>query len=503
MTIKNINPGIAMGTCLVIDRQTQIKPPKKDLVHELNRYYQAKEEIITSLVQNQTANPHETEIKEVQLALIKDPVIEKEVVERIKRQDICALDSVDEIYEKYVQFLKQSQDDYLKERTLDFVDIKMRLINQMYDDVAEDNIDCHTILVSKHLYPSMILNMNALVKGVISFEGSSLTHSAILVREKNLPYMIVDSFDAKTGDYLIVDAFKGIIHINPSEEIIKQYMEKIYQTNQIEHVEYRRENYHLGLNISTKVDEQTLKSSNNDGVSLFRSEFLYLRHQTFPSRSEQHTIYEHLLKHAYPKEVVIRTYDIGDDKQLQTDQISTKGLNLFFNQYKEVFELQLDVLIDLYQTYDNLRILLPMVKDTSELRLVEKIVKELQDNRKIPPIGIMLETKEAYEALESFKVVDFISIGSNDLGEALFHVKRDYIKDFNEYVDLMAKPIKKINDFSKKHQIACTVCGGIAANSYGIKRLLELGVTSFGVPTAFINEANLAIQRHEKSIEKK
>lgn len=500
MMIKSINGGIAMGNCLVIDQESQQKPPKKDLVHELNRYFRAKQEILSEIEQAKPSLTHEKEMIDVQKALINDPVIEKEIIARIKKQDICALDSVDEIYENYVSLLRQSNDPYLSERTLDFLDIKMRLINKMYDDLEDSVIDCNTIILSKSIYPSMVLNLNAFVKGIISYEGSSLTHSAILIKEKNIPYVVTEPLAVKTGDYIILDATKGEVIINPSESLIKDYLNQVFERTVNDTVSFKRNEFHLGLNISTKIDELTLSSPLNDGISLFRSEFLYLRHQSFPSRSEQYEVYEHLLKHSYPKEVVIRTYDIGDDKQLSTDQISNKGLNLYFNRYKEVFELQLDVLIDLYQNYDNLRVLLPMVKEKNELSKVHLMVNELSNGRKIPPIGIMLETKEAYQQLNQFKHVDFISIGSNDLGEALFNIKRDQITDFNSYVDLMSKPIKDIIEFSNKNEIPCTVCGGIAANKYGIMRLLELGATKFGVPSSFIVEANLAIERHQSSL---
>ncbi|MBM7452950.1 phosphoenolpyruvate-protein kinase (PTS system EI component) [Acholeplasma morum] len=238
---------------------------------------------------------------------------------------------------------------------------------------------------------------------------------------------------------------------------------------------------------------------NSNGIGLYRSEFLYYELGRFPTVEEQVMIFDNLLRSFYPKPVVIRTYDFGEDKTPIGMHIETRGVASYILHLKDDFVNQIKALLISHSRYDNLRIMIPMVFQKDDLDVFKKILDGVQEDLKLtseqPKVGVMIETKEAFNHLEDFATADFISIGTNDLGNSLFGYGRDQSVDRSRYVESLCEAIDVISLFAREKQIGCTICGDIASQKDGFLRLLKQGETNFSIAIPFLKEAKQLINQ--------
>jgi phosphoenolpyruvate-protein kinase (PTS system EI component) len=386
-----------------------------------------------------------------------DQLLENEVKQKIRTKHLSAKEAFKIAIQNYIDTLSQVEDDYLKERIHDVSDLSERLYFALEQKIKQRILE-PIILVVDVLYPSYLFEYEPYVQGVIVKEGSNLSHGVILAKERNIPVMVVKDTMIEPNQYVFIDGNRSKLIINPSNQEVEGWLKS--QSGNDPDLQIAHHPKRLCLNVSgeTLIDPRYVEAA--DGIGLYRSEFLYFQKNMFPSIDKQVEIYGQFLKQFHPKPVVIRTYDFGDDKNPLNLGPLQRGVSDYFMTYEKPFVEQLSALLVLNETYNNLKIMIPMVKNKADLDAVQQLLEKLHHKfgftRPLPPLGVMIETEEAFMNLSDFTKAAFFSIGSNDLGKSLFHFDRSRGIDEQTYANQMVKAIEEIDQFAKHHQIPCT-----------------------------------------------
>lgn len=393
------------------------------------------------------------------------------------------------VVDKYIGYLKNNGNDYLRQRIDDFIDIKYRMLMRMYQKTFKQSFTKDTILVVDVLLPSMVLNAHPRIKGIISKTGSHLTHAAILAKEKDIAYVISNQ-RLKDDTIVMLDSETKTIIENPTDTEVE---EKLTESVMVLDTAYDLKDIKLYLNIShnEKLTKNMLKAI--AGIGLFRTEHILIGSQVYPTRDIQTKIYQTILKQLHPKKVRVRLFDFTGDKApyfLGEDLIKEYR---FYDMLHEIYKEQIEALLKANEGFGNLEVMIPMVRDKKEYDNVKMHLQEQHQTLKlkteIPQLGIMLETKEAYENLEAFKEVAFMSIGTNDLSKELLNIDRDQVIDYDSYTNQMIKPIQTITNFCRRYGIEYTLCGDLASNQQALFKLLNHQEKHFSMPKTAINQA--------------
>lgn len=437
--------------------------------------------------------------------LVSDPVVTNSVIARINDFKETAGYAYIKVVDGHINNLSRSSDSILKERIADFEDVKNQVLSRIYNKQFKQNFTKPTILIVNEVLPSMILNLSKNIKGIIARKGSKLSHAAILTKEKGIPLIVIKNINEKNGTFIAIDTKEKLIHVNPSLEDKKTYLTR--EKSNTSHVNVRKKAYlndfNLQLNISSPEDFLSSSLNQVNGIGLFRTEHIFLKAPQYLSLEEQVEIYEQVANKAYPKYVNIRLVDFkGDKAPLYLKHLILDEF-LFFGPLNQVYSEQIEAIIRANEKYGNLRIMIPMIKHIAEYTHVKQYVNQLLDTlnmvRRTPALklGIMMETLEAFENINDFKIVDFISIGTNDLGSELCMTNRDQIVDYKLHTRSLIEPIKLISKFSKRHQIPYSICGDLASNPNSFNKLLRSQETSFSFPESFLNQAIYLIKNYK------
>ncbi|MDY0210522.1 MAG: putative PEP-binding protein [Acholeplasma sp.] len=490
MILEIISKGIAYGRAFMPQNQAQ---------NELNNKQQI-DDILDSVIEELTSLLKDTkdnhEIILFQIAVLQDQALIGDIKNRLKQTNAIKT-AFDQAMHVYIEDLSKQEDPYFKERVVDLKDIKARVersVNQ-----SEKKPEGEIILCVEELFPSLLFEYQNNIKGILALKGSGLSHGAILCRERNIPYMIVDTFSFDANEWLLMDSSQGKLMVNPNKQTVNQALEVKISSNQALLTKHHPNK--LYLNYSGVSNMDPIFVNNSDGIGLYRSEFLYYELNRFPSIEEQTKVYEALLERFYPKPVVIRTYDFGEDKTPTGMKIETRGVSSYILHFKNDFINQLTALLIAHHKYDNLRIMIPMVFQKDDLEVFKKITegvkKSINLSGKLPKIGVMIETKEAYESLDDFRKADFVSIGTNDLGNSLFGFNRNDKIDRQDYLEQLCEAVYNVTTFFKDKQIPCTICGDIASQRDGFEALLKQGESNFSVAMPFLKEAKKIINQNK------
>lgn len=495
MMLTVLAPGTGYGKVLKLEHVNHNHQISTNSKYEVNHFLESKKIVYQTLEKLKNNTPAD-EIISFQQAILMDQMLENEIKTKIKTKDMTAKFAFQDAMSHYIADFTTMADDYLKARSQDLEDLRQRLSNQL-DDIVKKTVHEPTILVCDVLYPSYLFEFESYIQGIIVKEGSALSHGVILAKERNIPCVISPNLAIENHDYVYLDTDRQQLVINPTKSDVLNWL----ASNQNSDVDLRISHHpkHLYLNVSgeTPLDPKVIEAS--DGIGLYRSEFLYFQHNRFPTIDKQVEVYGQFLKQCYPKPVVIRTYDFGDDKNPLNLGPLQRGVSDYFVLYEKPFIEQLSALLVLNETYDNLKIMIPMVNRRSDLDAVIKLLSKLQHKfgftRKLPPVGVMIETEEAFMHLSDFSTVDFISVGSNDLGKSLFQIDRHQTIDELNYAKKMIKAIAEIDQFAKHHQISCTVCGDIASRPKALAMMIAADIHSFSIPMPFLKEAKQIIKQ--------
>lgn len=422
------------------------------------------------------------------ILLLEDSNLRNEVIELIKTKYLSAKEAFTVVIDKYINTLKDSKDKYLNERYLDFLDIKIRVINNLDDNHKSFTNLEECILYIDELLPSYLLNMSKNVKGIIARKGGFTSHSAIMCRSLGIPFVIANIEDDYEG-LVIID--NDTIILNPTQELIESYKE---QMNSSKIISKDLQDICLFANVSNN-EEIELVTEEFMGIGLYRTEFILTNQKIATDVIKQTNIYLEALKKANGKPIIFRTFDIGDDKTVSYIPDIGKGVKNYYK-YPKLFENQIEAILNASKHYPNqVSIMFPMIEYLDAyLKLKKTVIKKARELGIKPiKVGMMLETQKALINLEDFGMVDFLSIGTNDLCAELFNIKRDSVLMFEDIYEELAMVIKKIVFFANRNNIPLSICGELASKKEFAKKVIKLGVKKISISPKQINNIYEAI----------
>ncbi len=450
-------------------------------------------------------------IFEAQIMILDDPVLIETIETRIREEKMAPAYIVEDEISKYQQLMMKSDDAYMRERANDVEDIKNRIIRNLRREKWKSKVPEKRIIVAESLTPSdTVLFAKRHAEAFVTDFGGLTSHTAILARSLNIP-AVVGLHDATIeivdNDLLIVDGFYGRVYVNPDETIIAKYQRKIEKLHEVEEDLKRITKEKItttdgvAVNVLGNLDvEDELKfmiSNNAEGIGLVRTEQLFSEHEFLPSEEVQFEYYLKIAEKMYPKNVVIRVFDVGGDKVLPIDVkesnpfLGWRGIRFLLDN-KLQFEDQLKAILRA-SSKGNLKIMLPMVTAMDEvldtISLLEKCKKDLRA-ASIPfdeniELGIMVEVPAAAVLIPKLaKHIKFISLGTNDLIQYLLAVDRtnEIVAElYQEFHPSVVQTINHIVENAEKSGLDVTICGELAADTLATPLLVGLGLKALSV----------------------
>ena len=480
-----------------------------DAVAEFTKETQA---LIESLTKS--AGAKNAEILEGHLMMLNDPYMLSQMNERIDGGE-TASQAVDGVCTMFYDMFSGVPDELMQQRASDVKDIKVSLLEILSGarGVKIEDVPSGSILIAKDFTPSMTSRINRdNVAGIIAEVGSVTSHSAILARALDIP-AVLSLADAMTvikdGEVLAIDGVKGYVYQNPDEDTLSeiQKLHDDYLEEKASLMDYfgkesvtksgsKRAVY---CNIGKPEDANNVNQNSGEGIGLFRTEFLFMDRPAVPSEEEQFEAYSTVAKSMAGKEVIIRTLDVGGDKEIPYIDIPKEdnpflGLRAvrYCLQNEELYKVQLKALLRA-AVYGEIKIMVPLVTDIEELRAVKALIKECEAEleaagtpfKKDVPVGVMIETPAAvFIADDLAKEAAFFSIGTNDLTGYTMAVDRGNAAVANLYSvhkPAVLKAIELTIKAAKKAGIPVGMCGEAAADKDLIPSLVEWGLDEFSV----------------------
>ena len=519
-TGKSVFAGVAIGKVMLYDKgQQQVKRKKvEDTVHEVARYQEACEK-----AKEELACLYDKALKEVgesgaaifeihQMMLDDDDYIES-VKNIIETQMVNAEYAVAQTGDNFFQMFSAMDDEYMRGRAADVKDITERIINiLMGGRKGGINSDEPVIVLAEDLAPSETVQMDkSKILSFVSEKGSVNSHTSILARTMGIPALIgadVPLDESVDGHMGIVDGNNGYLYIDPDDETLEmmrkeqkkdsEQKELLLQLKGKEDVTLDGIHIKLYANIGNIKDVVNVLNNDAAGIGLFRSEFIYLERDTYPTEEEQFSIYRKVAESMAGKPVIIRTLDIGADKQasyfdLGKEENPALGLRAIriCLQRPEVFKTQLRALYRA-SAYGNISIMYPMITSVSEIDRIKAIEQEVKEelardgiSMGNPKTGIMIETPAAVIiSRELAKKVDFFSIGTNDLTQYTLAIDRQN-SNLDEFYDshhpAVLEMIRMVVDNAHKEGIWAGICGELGADTTLTKEFLSMGVDELSV----------------------
>lgn len=519
-------PGVAIGTAMVISSAVDLDnlPDRecRDPDLEVRKFNQALDVVRKDIKQvgeklSADLRPEEQALFDVYLHMLDDNALGAEVIRRI-HQGQWAQGALKDVVSNYVQHFELLEDDYMRHRSSDIKDLGRRVLAHLQErDLRRDDIPDNAILVSDEVMPSMLGEVpTGKLAGLVSVKGSANSHVAILARAMGIPTImgVLDlPYSQLEGQELIVDGYRGSLYINPSRKLRQQYQDIVKEECQLvkglealkNEPSETRDNHRIPLCVNTGLYTDVVRSLDRgaEGVGLYRTEVPFMMKERFPSEKEQEEIYRQQLKAFCPKPVTMRTLDIGGDKSLPYFPITEdnpflgwRGIRITLD-HPEVFLVQVRAMLKASEGFNNLRIMLPMVSSIAEVdsaqHLIYRAFNELLEEGvsvNMPQIGVMIEVPGAvYQVKDYASMVEFLSVGSNDLTQYLLAVDRNNPRVANLYNSFHPAVLHALQKIVKDaHSLGCpvSVCGELAGDPGGALLLMAMGYDSLSM-----NAANL------------
>ena len=466
-------------------------------------------------------------IFEVHQVMLQDPDYQEAIENVIRTQEVNTEYAVAMTADNFANMFETMDDDYMKARAADVRDISERLIAVL----AEESIDYSSenekeIIVAEDLSPSETVQMDKTkVQSFVTRLGSSNSHTAILARTMNIPALIgIEYEETIDGKLAIVDGFRGIFIVEPDEATLNQYEEKMAEEKGKqellltlkgkESVTKGGRQIKLYANIGGISDLQFVLQNDAAGIGLFRSEFLYLEKSDYPTEEEQFQVYKSVAETMAGKKVIIRTLDIGADKQidyfdLKKEENPAMGFRAIRICLKrpEIFKTQLRALYRA-SVYGNIAIMFPMITSVWEIRKIKEIVAEVKQELEKAGIsyqevelGVMIETPAAVMCSEELaKEVDFFSIGTNDLTQYTLAVDRQNgeLDDFyDSHHPAVLKMIQMVIENGHKQGVWVGICGELGADTTLTDTFLDMGIDELSVSPSCVLPIRKIIRQHD------
>ena len=542
MNIKGIaaSNGIAIAKAfkLIEPELTVVKSTIADVEAEINLYKEAlvktTEELQKIKVKAaQNLSEEEAAVFDAHINMANDPELLSQTTDKIKAESVNASYAFDEVSTMFITMFESMDNEYFRERAADIKDIKKRILAHLLGVKVNDpsTIDEQVVIIAEDLTPSDTAQLDRnFVKGFATNIGGRTSHSAIMARSLEIPAVVGTKTileDVKDGDMIILDGLEGNVIINPSADQVSHYEEvaKAYEAQKAEWAKLKNEktiskdgqHVELAANIGTPNDVEGVLGNGGEAVGLYRTEFLYMGRDNFPTEEEQFEAYKAVLEAMGEKPVVVRTLDIGGDKELPYLHLP-KEMNPFLG-YRAVrlclddtdlFRTQLRALLRA-SAYGKLRIMFPMIATLNEFRaakalLLEEKAKLVSEGVTVSDeieVGMMVEIPSAAVLADQFaKEVDFFSIGTNDLIQYTMAADR-----MNEKVSYLYQPynpsilrlVKMVIDAAHKEGKWTGMCGEMAGDQTAIPLLLGLGLDEFSMSATSILPARSLISKLSKA----
>lgn len=513
--------GIGIGRVMIIEEHSLEYTPKAvtDIDEESQRYKNAVEIFCNNTtaqaeVLRKSTGDKEAEILEGHIQIIKDPYLNGEI-EKLIADGQCAESAVEHMCDMFIAMFSATDDELTKQRAADVRDIKKGVLSILLG-VKEVKINAApkgTVIVAKEITPSMTAGINKdNIVGIVTETGGKTSHSAILARALEIPAVLsVEGITTKlsAGEQVIVDGNEGIVIASPDETEIEKYNQKrivfLKERSELENYRGRKtlsassQEYELFCNIAKPEGAIRTLENDGEGVGLFRTEFLFMDRSSVPSEDEQFEAYKKAVLILKDKPLIIRTLDIGGDKDLPYLGLK-KEENPFMGfrairyclKNREIFKTQLRAILRA-SSFGDIRIMFPLVTTVDELRagknLVEEVKSELKVNRvefnENIKVGVMMETSSAAVIADVLaKEADFFSIGTNDLTGYTMACDRgnsDVSYLYSALQPSVLRLIKYIIECGVKNNIPVGMCGEAAASEMMIPLLISFGLTEFSV----------------------
>jgi phosphoenolpyruvate-protein phosphotransferase (PTS system enzyme I) len=530
---KAIFGGIAIGPISFFAKeQKQVKRTKvEDTEAEIARYEAALATAIEQLgalyeKALKEVGESEAQIFEVHQMMLEDDDYNDSVKNIITSQGLNAEFAVATTGDNFSTMFAAMDDEYFQARAVDVKDISERIINILMGIGEAKVSDEPSIIVAEDLAPSETVQMDkSKLLGFVTRLGSSNSHTAILARTMNIPALIqVDIKEEWNGKQAIIDGFSGKFIIEPEADVLEEYQKK-----QAEQLERRRllaeqkgkptvtkngKAIKLFANIGSVSDLQSVMENDAAGIGLFRSEFLYLESDTYPTEEEQFKAYKMVAETMAGKKVIIRTLDIGADKQVdyfeldkeENPAMGLRAIRICLTR-PEIFKTQLRALLRA-SAFGNIAVMYPMIISVEEVRKIKAIMEEVKaelDEAGIPygnvEQGIMIETPAAVILSDLLaKEVDFFSIGTNDLTQYTLAIDRQNAKldeFYNPHHEAVLRMIQIVVENAHKAGIWAGICGELGADLELTDRFMEMGVDELSVSPTFIYPVRQKIREYD------
>lgn len=530
--------GIGIGKVVIIEEHEVVIEDRtiSDTEAEINRVREGIEKFVADTTamadkMEATVGAKDADILRGHIMLLQDPTIEEQIVDLINNEKVNAEKALDQVLEQTAELFSQIPDELLQQRATDLRDIKGRILKILLGIEEQDisEVPEGAVIVARDLTPSMTAGIiPEKIAGVLTEVGGRTSHSAILARAMEIPAVLsIEGIcsQVKNGDTVVLNGTTGEAIVNPDEETIAVY-EKMLE-------DYRKERellkqytgkptvskdgtkVELVCNIGKPEDAKKAVECDGEGIGLFRTEFLFMDRDTIPTEEEQFEAYKSVAETMAGKPVIIRTLDIGGDKEipylgLEKEENPFLGFRAirFCLQRRDIYETQLRALVRA-SAFGKIKVMIPLVTGVDELRQVKAIVADIMKeydaagveyNKKLQ-IGVMMETPAACLMADVLaKEADFFSIGTNDLTGYTMAVDRGNAKVaylYSAYNPAVLRAIKRIIECGKQEGIMVGMCGEAAADPKLIPLLLAFGLDEFSVSATSVLKTRKNISEND------
>lgn len=524
----NASSGIGIGNAVIVEEKELVikRETVRDAAAEVERFKGAldltlkkTEELAADLATR--VGEKEAEIMQGHMMLLMDPMLTGEIETAITGESICAEYAIEQVCTTYADLFASMDDELMQQRATDMRDIKTRMQRELLGVESVDiaSLPAGTILVAKDLTPSMTAGIKPEnVAGIVTELGGKTSHSAILARALEIPAVVAvpDLMNqVENGHVIVLDGSEGTVYIDPDQNVVDDFSAKrekfLKEKKELEQyigkptVTKDSVRIELVANIGKPEDLEKVLQYDGEGVGLFRTEFLFMDRTAMPTEEEQFEAYKTVAEGLKGKPVIIRTLDIGGDKEIpymgltkdENPFLGYRAIRFCLDRKDDVYKPQLRALLRA-SAYGNIKIMVPMVTCIEELReakaLIEEIKKEL-DEQNIPykkdiEVGIMVETAAASLMADVFaKEAAFFSIGTNDLTQYTMSVDRGNDKVsylYSTFNPAVLRSIKRIITCGREAGIMVGMCGEAASDPLMIPLLLAFGLNEFSMSASAI-----------------
>jgi phosphoenolpyruvate-protein phosphotransferase (PTS system enzyme I) len=535
-----VSPGISIGKAFVLKKAEVLHSGvllnnEAEVSQEITRFDRAVSQAVDDIEAIKSATQpslrdDDLAILDAQIELLTDPQLKADIIEKIVSGRKNSADASIEVIKSFVQLFEGMDDEYMRARSADIKDIGDRILRHLGATVnsSPQNFEPNTIIIAEDISPSETIAMDTShVIGFATQAGSKISHTAIIAKSKGIPAVVGCGDKLGTvmnDDIIILDGISGLVYINPEQDIIDEYTVKKEAYHQLADklkalknqaaVTTDGKKITLSANIAGADDMMDVFEYGGEGVGLFRTELLFMNRDTFPTEDEQFEFYKKVALRSKGAPVIVRTIDIGGDKQLPYFDLPAE-LNPFLGyrairiclDRKELFITQLKAILRA-SVFGELKIMFPMISNVQEIRAAKEILAEAKAellNEGIAfnadiKVGIMIEIPSAAVMADILaKEVDFFSIGTNDLCQYTLAVDR-----MNEKVSHLYDPfnpgvlrlISNVIEQGHKNHIHVGMCGEMASDPLATLLLLGMGLGDLSMSATAIPAIKNIIINH-------